>query len=131
MTLHVNEFRVIIAGSREFSDYELLKKTCDYYLSNKFKDPSCKVIVISGHASGADTLGEIYAKEKGLDCEIFPADWNKYGKKAGYLRNMSMAEVGNSAIIFMSAYGENKGSRMMERIAREKHLLVRVVEEEV
>ena len=41
-----------------------------------------------------------------------------------------MAEVGNSAIIFMSAYGENKGSRMMERIAREKHLLVRVVEEE-
>lgn len=130
MSISTNEFRVIIAGSREFTDYELLKSKCDYYLSKKFEDPTCKIIIVSGHARGADELGERYAKERGLGCEVFPANWDKYGKRAGFLRNESMAEISNCAIIFMSAYGENKGSRHMEKIARDRHLLVRVVEEE-
>lgn len=128
--MSTNEFRVIIAGSREFDDYDLLCSKCDYYLSRKLQDPTCTVVIVSGHARGADSLGERYAQERGLKCELFPANWEKYGKRAGYLRNESMAEISNCAIIFMSAYGENKGSKHMEKIARGKHLLVRVVEEE-
>lgn len=122
-------FKVIICGGREFSDYELLKKACDYYLSKRIENGE-KITIISGGARGADALGEKYAKEKGLDLQIFPANWDKYGKRAGYLRNKQMAEIANACIAFLSSYGENKGTKMMISIARENKLLVREVKEE-
>lgn len=122
-------FKVIICGGREFDDYNLLKKACDYYLSRKIESGE-KVIIISGGARGADKLGERYAKEKGLDVQVFPANWEKYGKRAGYLRNKQMAEVSNACIAFLSSYGENKGTKMMISIARENKLLVREVKED-
>ena len=128
--LNVNEFKVIIAGSREFEDYTLLKSQCDYYLQNKLNDPYCTVVIVSGHARGADSLGERYAREMGLRCDIYPADWKTLGKRAGYVRNEIMAKVSNAAIIFLSAYGENKGSQHMIDIAKRDGLNVKVVQEE-
>lgn len=122
-------FKVIICGSREFDDYELLKSKCDAYLSRKFNSGE-EIVIVSGTARGADLLGEEYAKERGLRVEKYPADWNKFGKKAGYLRNKKMAEVGNACIAFLSNKGENIGTRMMISIAKEKNLLIRIVEEE-
>lgn len=122
-------FKVIICGGREFEDYELLKKACDFYLAKKFETGE-KIIIVSGGARGADSLGEKYAEERGLEVQRFPADWNKYGKRAGYLRNKQMAEVSNACIAFLSSYGENKGTKMMISIAREKKLLVREVKED-
>lgn len=122
-------FKVIVCGSREFEDYELLKKACDYYLAKKFEIGE-KIVIVSGGARGADSLGEKYAEEKGLEVQRFPANWEKYGKRAGYLRNKQMAEVSNACIAFFSPYGENKGTKMMVSIARENKLLVREVNEE-
>ena len=124
------EFRVIIAGSRAFADYNLLKSKCDFYLQRKLLDPNTEVIVISGGASGADTLGEKYAKERNLRVERYNADWKKYGKSAGYRRNKQMAEVGNALIAFRSGYAENKGTDNMINVARSEKLLVRVVDED-
>lgn len=121
-----NLFKVIICGSREFSDYDLLKSKCDLYLSRKYKDGK-KIVIVSGCARGADKLGERYALEKGLDVQKFPANWDKYGKSAGYIRNKSMAEVSNACIAFFSPSAENKGTKMMVRIARNQNLLVREV----
>ena len=53
----MKEYRVIIAGSREFSDYEKLKENCDRILQEKLEDEDSHVIIVSGHARGADTLG--------------------------------------------------------------------------
>ena len=63
----MESFRVIIAGCRDFNNYELLKEKCDHMLSKK-KDTH-KVIVVSGHAAGADALGEVYASERGFGLE--------------------------------------------------------------
>ena len=63
----MDSFRVIIAGCRDFNDYELLREKCDYMLSKK-KDTH-KVIIVSGHAAGADALGEVYASERGFGLE--------------------------------------------------------------
>lgn len=123
-----NEFNGIIAGSREFNDYELLKESCDFYLSNKLNDPDINVVIISGAARGADHLGEEYARERGLLIKKFPADWDKYGKSAGYIRNTKMASIANAAIVFLISDKECKGSRMMINIARKNNLLVRIVE---
>lgn len=122
-------FSVIICGSRNFEDYDLLREKCDYYLSNKIKSGE-KIIIISGGARGADSLGEDYAKERRFECKRFPADWDKYGKRAGYLRNTQMAEVANACLAFLDSDSENKGTKMMIRIAREKKLLVREIMEE-
>ena len=49
----ISKYKVIIAGCRDFNDYELLKEKCDYFLQDEKKED---VVIISGHASGADAL---------------------------------------------------------------------------
>lgn len=119
-------FKVIIAGSREFTDYEFLKSKCDYYLSNKIK--THEVIIVSGHARGADVLGERYAREKGLKLLTFPADWDKYGNSAGYRRNCKMADIANACIGFTIKGLDCKGTRQMLKIANNKKLKIQEIE---
>jgi hypothetical protein len=116
-------FKVIIAGSRGFSNYKLLKEKCDEFLREKKKTHN--VVVISGHARGADSLGEKYASDEDLDLEIYPADWKKHGKSAGFRRNEQMAEVADAVIAFWN--GESHGTKHMIDIANEKKLEIRVV----
>lgn len=115
-------FRCIIAGSRHFSDYALLVKKCDALLVNQ--SPS-EIIVISGTARGADTLGERYAKERGFAVERFPADWDKFGKRAGFLRNSQMADVADACICFM--YPNSRGTKMMSEICAKRSIPCRVI----
>jgi hypothetical protein len=80
------DFYMLIAGSRTFNNYELLKERCDFYLQNQ----KGVIHIVSGGARGADALAERYAKEKGYELHVFPADWDRYGKAAGYIRNEQM-----------------------------------------
>ena len=66
--------KVIVAGTRYFNNYELMCKKLDNLLCN-LKD----IEIVSGTASGADSLGEKYAKEHNLFLKQFPANWDKYG----------------------------------------------------
>lgn len=102
-------FRVIIAGSRNFNNYELLKDKCLKILSNKMVTDN--VAIVSGEARGADMLGERFAKELGLQLLLFPAEWDKYGKSAGYKRNLTMSENADALISFWD--GESRGTRHM------------------
>jgi hypothetical protein len=113
--------RVVIAGSRSFSDYNLLKNKLDHLLQNKTKE---QIEIVSGTARGADLLGERYAREKGYKITRFPADWEK-GKKAGYIRNKEMAKYATHAVIFWD--GKSKGTRHMINLAKEYKLNYRIV----
>lgn len=117
------QYRVIIAGGREYDDYDLLRERCDFYLQNKFNEED--VIIVSGHAKGADTLGERYAQERGLACEQYPADWERYGRGAGPIRNEQMANVANALIAFWD--GQSRGTANMINLAMSKGLKVAVV----
>jgi hypothetical protein len=114
-------FRVIICGGRDYSDYETLCRVCDYQLQNRMR--THKVIIVCGRARGADTLGAQWAKDRGLDVENFPADWIRFGKRAGILRNTQMAEVANACIAFKGGAGT---ANMVEQ-ATARGLIVRVV----
>ena len=116
-------FRVIIAGSRDFTDYRLLCQKCDAILSSKSQDSN--IVIISGTARGADRLGEQYAAERGYQIERYPADWERDGKAAGYIRNKRMAENADALIAFWD--GQSRGTKNMIAIARERNLEVRVV----
>ncbi len=114
--------RVIVAGCREFSDYELLCEKLDFLLA-QLSDP----VIVSGTCRGADQLGERYAAERGYPCNRFPADWNRYGRRAGYLRNRQMAENAEYLVAFWDGRTERSGTHMMITIARELGLPVRVI----
>lgn len=122
----MDNFKVIIAGSRGFSNYKLLKEQCNKYLREKKK--TSNIIIVSGHARGADTLGEKYAQDEGFALEIYPAQWKKLGKQAGYRRNEQMAEVADALIAFWD--GESKGTKHMIDIMNAKNLQVKVVKYE-
>ena len=113
--------RLIIAGSRDFADYELLKERLDGILKNTTED----IEIVSGMCNGADKLGERYAKEKGYPTKYFPADWVSHGKKAGYLRNKEMAEYSTHCVCFWDGY--SAGTKMMIKLAEEKGLKTRVI----
>lgn len=114
--------KVIIAGTRDFNDYALLKKDVDYFLQDF--NPS-KIEIVSGNARGADKLGERYAKEHNLPVKLFPANWDKYGKRAGYLRNQEMANYSDMLIAFWDE--KSKGTKHMIDIAKKQGLTVIVV----
>ena len=71
------DFRIMIAGSRTFNDYQLVCKTLEEELSkrNIIKD-KYNIIIISGKAKGADELGELYARDNNLIVEEYPAKWD-------------------------------------------------------
>jgi hypothetical protein len=111
---------VIIAGSRTFNDYPLLKKKLDSILKNQ-KD----ITIISGTANGADKLGEIYAEQNHHKLEKYPAMWDLFGKKAGYMRNEEMANVADACVVFWD--GKSKGTKHMIDIAKKYKLKLRII----
>jgi hypothetical protein len=110
--------RVIIAGSRDFDDYDKLCHFCDYVLRDQKE-----IEIVSGTAKGADQLGERYAVERGYPVKQFPADWNK-GKSAGYFRNEEMAKYGDALIAFWN--GTSKGTENMINLAKQYNLKIRI-----
>lgn len=103
--------RIVIAGGRDFTNtgmaficLEPLVRAGD--------------IIISGHASGADHIGELYAEKHELECELYPADWKTYGRAAGPIRNEQMAKVADKLIAFWD--GKSRGTRSMINLAK-KH----------
>ena len=116
-------YKVIIAGGRDFVDYNLLREKVNNIIIDKRL--THKIVIVSGCARGADTLGMRYASENILDIEEYPADWDKYGKKAGYMRNVEMAENADALIAFWD--GKSKGTKHMIDIAKERNLPIRVI----
>ena len=113
--------RVIIAGSRGFADYAFLSQTMDYLLS----ETPGGITIVSGGARGADSMGERYAGERGYEVARYPAEWEKYGKSAGYRRNAVMAANADALVAFWD--GKSPGTRHMINLAREKGLKIRLV----
>lgn len=84
-------FYILVAGSRSFSDFELLCYTIDeliYDYKNRYRIDSC--IIVQGGAKGADFLAKKYADYRNYECLQFDADWANLGKSAGYVRNEEM-----------------------------------------
>lgn len=119
-----NKFRVIIAGGREFNDYQLLREKCDKILADTSK--TSQIVIVSGTARGADRLGERYARERGYQIVRYPANWDRDGNSAGPIRNAKMAENADALIAFWD--GESRGTyNMIDTAIRREDMLIRVV----
>lgn len=118
----MNKMKIIVAGGRDFDDYQLLCRRLDYFFQK------IRPIIICGEAKGADVLGRRYAEEIGLEIMSFPAQWEKYGKSAGYRRNEEMAAVADGLVAFWD--GESKGTKHMIEYMRKLEKKVKIVKYE-
>ena len=112
----MTKYRMIVAGGRDYSNQNVV----NYYIdrvSDVCDSRGLNLVIVCGMATGADTLGRNYAISNGLEVLEFPANWNRYGKSAGYIRNKEMGNIADSAIVFWD--GRSKGSKLMIDIMHE------------
>lgn len=129
----MKELRVIIAGGRDFDDFPLLINKCIEIITEETKEDDTieKIRIVSGTARGADKLGEQYAQIAHYDVSRFSADWDAYGKSAGYRRNAEMAkfasEDGNKGVLTAVWDGKSRGTKNTIDLAKRYGLEVHVV----
>ncbi len=86
--------KLLIYGSRGIQNRDTVFQAIDHYIvENGLPDA-----IITGDATGVDALARLYAHEHKIDLSVFPADWEKYGRKAGYVRNNDMVNACDRAI---------------------------------
>jgi len=108
--------KVAVIGSRTFENYTKLEGVLDQYDISE---------IISGGARGADSLGELYALNKSIPVKIFKADWSKYGKAAGFIRNKDIIDNCDMVIAFWD--GKSKGTQHSINLANKQDKTVIVV----
>ena len=106
---------IVICGSRHFTDYSVLSSALDDFLSIFQKEEIC---IVSGGCRGADSLALQYAQDRSISFLKYPADWKRFGKSAGIIRNFQMLEIAN--ICFGFHDGVSRGTAQMLRISRAK-----------
>lgn len=103
------EFKLIVAGGRDFDDYQFVELTLNSLAFKEYKERD--VSIVSGMARGADALGVRFAIENNVKLYKFPADWNGLGKVAGFRRNQHMADFADGLLAFWD--GSSKGTAHM------------------
>lgn len=114
---------IIIAGCRDFNDYSVVEKEVMGLIGKVIG--KIEIEIISGGATGADALGERFAKEHNLSLKVVPADWKTYGRSAGPRRNEQMARMAGTLIAFWD--GKSRGTKNMIDTAKRLGLRVKVV----
>jgi hypothetical protein len=112
--------KLIIAGGRDYKE-----RTLDYEFVSSLlinRGPGDIIIheVVSGTARGADTWGEMIAGHHGVPIVHFPADWDKFGKSAGHIRNNKMAQYADAVVLLPGG----KGTESMYKEAKHYNLII-------
>ena len=109
--------KVIVAGSRFFDNYEVVVRSImvsGFHMTE----------LVCGMCRGPDLIAASWAYREGIKVTPFPADWDKYGKAAGPIRNQQMADYADALVAIWD--GKSRGTRSMIDRAKKKGLLVYV-----
>jgi predicted Rossmann fold nucleotide-binding protein DprA/Smf involved in DNA uptake len=112
--------KVIVAGGRDFENYNLLAEKLDILFSK-----TADVVIVSGMAKGVDSLAVKYAEENKLRVSEFPANWNKFGNASGFRRNVEIARFADACVCFWD--GKSAGTKHMIDTAKRMNLKLRVI----
>jgi len=111
-----NDLRILVCGGRDWDNEDRISRGIQAALI-QWTIPSLDyLVIIHGVARGADTLAGQIAKREGIRTEVYKAEWDKYGKKAGYLRNVKMLEEGKPHVVLAAPGG--RGTAMMVSLAK-------------
>ena len=112
--------KVIVAGGRDFQNYGLLSEKLDKLFSKR-----ADVVIVSGMASGADSLAVKYADENKIRVSEFSEKWKKFGNASGFRRNVEMARFADACVCFWD--GKSVGTKHMIDTAKRMNLKLRVI----
>ena len=119
-------YKILVCGGRHFESYGLLKVVLGKLIEKFYIHISTSEIV-SGHCQGADMLGEKYAEEYGVSVRRFPADWGKYKRKAGPIRNKQMidyiSDFENKLVVAFTT-ADTVGTRNTVKLAQKNNIPV-------
>ncbi len=110
--------KLLITGSRYLTDYELVSREIAAL---------CPALIIHGAASGADTLAQDYAEYNHIPVIQYPADWIKYGKAAGPIRNTQMLKEGKPDMVLAFLHENSRGTKHMINIAQNAGIKTKIV----
>ena len=108
--------KTAVIGSRTFTDFSLLEEHLTQHLISE---------IVSGGARGADTLAEEYASKKNIPLKVFKADWNKYGRAAGPIRNRDIVGYAERVVAFWD--GESRGTKNAIDLAKKQGKEVSII----
>lgn len=109
--------KLAIVGTRTFEDIETAFMFIDF-LRREFDIDE----IVSGGAEGADRIAELYAEHHKLKITIFPAEWEKYGKAAGFRRNTDIWDYADMGISFWD--GKSKGTEHSFGLAKKRQKIL-------
>lgn len=118
--------RILVCGSRNFTDYDYFWNTLNKIIFSKPIED--KWIMISGMARGTDTMAVRYAEEYGMEVLKFPAKWDEHGKAAGPIRNKQMLDEGKPDMVIAFRYPDSRGTQNMIDQATKAGVPVRIVD---
>ena len=116
--------KIVVGGCRNFFDYSVVSYHLDALI--KKHDPTDVIVFLSGHCSGVDLLVEQYATEHAHSLMLFPAEWERYGRAAGPIRNKSMVENSDQVVAFWD--GKSRGTASLIRYARKLGKPIAIIE---
>jgi YspA, cpYpsA-related SLOG family len=111
--------KLLVCGGRDYNNIVKLNKVLDTY------NIDC---IIEGGAPGADKLAKLYGTNKGICVLTCEANWNKYGKSAGPLRNKWMLDYGRPDLVV--AFPGGSGTASMVALAEAACVRVVIVDED-
>lgn len=104
---------IVVTGGREYSDKTKVKEVLDLIRPD---------FIVQGGATGADQLAKEWADANGIKCHTEEAEWTKYGKPAGHIRNAKMLDDNPTAIVV--AFPGNKGTANCIKNAKDRLMIV-------
>lgn len=117
--------KILICGSRGFEDYKRLETEILKIIKDR---KETEVQIIEGGARGADLLGRLFAKRNRYEALTVPAEWDVYGKSAGYRRNEKMLNLmGTQDLVVAFWDGKSKGTQHMIQIAERGRIEVKII----
>ena len=112
--------KVLVTGDRNWQGEDVIMREL-----RKMKPD----VVVEGGAKGADSLAKKVANKLGIEVREYPAEWDKYGRAAGPIRNQEMlGEKPDLVLAFHSNIEKSKGTKNMITLARRQGVHVKLVE---
>lgn len=114
----------LFTGDRNWSDGYIVNLLMMGFMVMEKRDRE-KLVIVHGDASGLDSLAKKYGNQEGLEVRDYPADWDRYGRRAGPIRNQEMldGEYVKIGFAFHDSIAESKGTKdMVRRILKDRHL---------
>jgi len=120
--------RILVCGGRSYGKTQIIREVLASLSGPDDAPGSDPPTIVHGNARGADRYAALIAKELGYKVEPHPANWTRYGRSAGPIRNREML---NSGVVLVIAFPGGRGTDDMVKQAEKAGVRVLRVEERI